>query len=53
MHLTFNGTNYYSRVWLNGRELGSVSGAFIRGVFDATPALAATGPNVLAVRIWP
>ncbi len=53
VHLTFNGTNYYSRVWLNGRELGSVSGAFIRGVFDATPALAANGPNVLAVRVWP
>ena len=53
VHLTFNGVNYFSRVWLNGRELGSVSGAFIRGVFDATPALAASGPNVLAVRVWP
>ena len=53
VHLTFNGTNYYSRVWLNGRELGSVSGALIRGEFDATPALAASGPNVLAVRVWP
>ena len=52
-HLTFNGINYHAQVWLNGHKLGTVSGAFIRGKFDATPALATTGPNVLAVRIWP
>ena len=53
VHLTFNGINYHAQVWLNGHELGTVSGAFIRGEFDATPALAASGSNVLAVRIWP
>jgi hypothetical protein len=53
VHLTFNGINYHAQAWLNGRALGEISGAFIRGEFDATPALAATGSNVLAVRIWP
>ena len=53
VHLTFNGINYHAQAWLNGHELGTVSGAFIRGEFDATPALSADGSNVLAVRIWP
>ena len=53
VHLTFNGINYHAQVWLNGKPLGEVNGAFIRGEFDATPALAASGPNVLAVHLWP
>ena len=53
VHLTFNGINYHAQVWLNGKQLGEVNGAFIRGEFDATPALAASGPNVLAVHLWP
>jgi len=51
--LTFNGVNYHAEVWLNGRKLGAISGAFIRGQFDVASALAATGNNVLAVRVWP
>jgi Exo-beta-D-glucosaminidase Ig-fold domain/Glycosyl hydrolases family 2/Concanavalin A-like lectin/glucanases superfamily/Glycosyl hydrolases family 2, sugar binding domain/Glycosyl hydrolases family 2, TIM barrel domain len=51
--LTFKGINYHSEIWLNGRKLGNTSGAFIRGQFDVTPALATEGNNVLAVRVWP
>jgi len=29
--LTFKGINYHAEIWLNGRKLGSTSGAFIRG----------------------
>lgn len=52
MALTFNGINYFADVWLNGRRLGSIKGAFIRGVFDVTDSLRA-GNNSLAVRISP
>jgi hypothetical protein len=50
--LTFEGINYAAAAWLNGRELGSIKGAFIRGVFDVTEFLKPRA-NVLAVRISP
>ena len=51
--LTFHGINYAADVWLNGKELGRVKGAFIRGTFDVSGMLRASGENVLAVRISP
>jgi Glycosyl hydrolase 2 galactose-binding domain-like/Exo-beta-D-glucosaminidase Ig-fold domain/Glycosyl hydrolases family 2/Concanavalin A-like lectin/glucanases superfamily/Glycosyl hydrolases family 2, TIM barrel domain len=51
--LTFEGINYKADVWLNGQELGTITGAFIRGVFDVTNILKAEQTNVLAVRISP
>ncbi len=51
--LTFNGINYAAEVWLNGKRLGDVKGAFIRGQFDVTEALRVDGRNALAVRISP
>jgi len=51
--LTFEGINYEAKVWLNGKSLGSIKGAFIRGVFDVTGAVKADGINVLAVRVSP
>jgi len=53
MGLTFDGINYAADVWLNGKELGRVKGAFIRGIFDVSGMLRAEGENVLAVRISP
>ena len=53
MGLTFHGINYAADVWMNGKELGRVKGAFIRGTFDVSGMLRETGPNVLAVRISP
>jgi hypothetical protein len=49
--LTFEGINYAAAVWLNGRNLGSIKGAFIRGTFDVSDVL--KDENVLAVRISP
>ena len=49
--LTFEGINYKADVWLNGQWLGTITGAFIRGVFDVTKIVKAQ--NVLAVRISP
>ena len=51
--LLFNGINYKADVWLNGKWLGRISGAFQRGEFDATPFLKSGGSNILAVHIFP
>ena len=51
--LTFQGINYHAQIWLNGIELGSLTGAFIRGRYDASAALHSDRPNILLVHIWP
>jgi hypothetical protein len=51
--LTFNGINYSAEVWLNGTRLGSIRGAFARGVFDVTLQLKPGRSNALAVRVSP
>jgi hypothetical protein len=51
--LTFEGINYAAVVWLNGKPLGSIKGAFIRGIFDVTEAIKVGQNNVLAVRVSP
>jgi len=50
--LTFEGVNYAAEVWMNGKKLGGVTGAFLRGTFDVTD-VAAGGENALAVRVSP
>ena len=51
--LNFNGINYAAEIWLNGRRIGSMKGAFIRGRFEVSAQLHAKGLNALAVRILP
>jgi len=51
--LTFEGVNYQTAVWLNGQSLGSIKGAFIRGVFDVTGVVKPEQANVLAVLVSP
>jgi hypothetical protein len=51
--LQFDGINYRADVWLNGKLLGSIKGAFIRGKFNITGLLKKTGKNILAVHIFP
>ncbi|MGC2212532.1 MAG: LamG-like jellyroll fold domain-containing protein [Silvibacterium sp.] len=51
--LTFEGINYKAEVWLNGKSLGTIVGAFIRGNFDVSGILKPGETNVLAVRISP
>ncbi len=51
--ITFEGINYAASVWLNGQPLGSIKGAFIRGVFDVTSIAKPDRANVLAVRVSP
>lgn len=51
--LSFDGINYSAEIWLNGQLLGTIKGAFKRGVYDVTKVLNYTGSNVLAVHILP
>jgi hypothetical protein len=51
--LTFKGINYTAEIWLNGRHLGWIRGAFTRGTFDITGILQPGESNALAVRISP
>jgi hypothetical protein len=51
MFLNFDGINWKAEVYLNGRKLGLIEGAFTRGQFDITDILLPGENNVLAVRI--
>jgi len=48
-----DGINYCAEVWLNTTRLGTINGAFARGVFEISDALKKRGGNILAVRILP
>lgn len=51
--LLLNGINYKAEVWLNGVRLGTMAGAFKRGVFPTKGLLKKNGKNILAVHILP
>ncbi len=51
--LTFEGINYKAEIYLNGKRLGEMKGAFIRGFFDATGTAVPGEKNYLAVKIYP
>lgn len=37
MKLILNGINYKAEIWFNRQLLGTMTGAFERGIFDITP----------------
>ncbi len=51
--LTFKGINYAAAIWLNGKRIGEMQGAFKRGIFDVTGIAVPGKVNALAVRISP
>ena len=51
--LRFNGISYKSKVWLNGKYLGDINGAFTRATFNVSTYLKKSGRNVLLVQILP
>lgn len=53
VRLLFNGINYRAEIFLNGKKLGNIDGAFIRGEFDVTSLYSKNGKNILAVHILP
>jgi hypothetical protein len=51
--LNFDGINYSAQVWVNGAQVGTIRGAFIRGIFDITTQVKPGHQAVLAVLIAP
>jgi hypothetical protein len=51
--LNFDGVNYIANVWLNGDYMGTVRGAFARGIFDITTNVVPGSMSALAVEILP
>lgn len=51
--LHFDGANYSSQVWVNGSQVGTFAGAFIRGTFDITKFVKPGRTAVIAVRVSP
>ncbi|HEY6448185.1 MAG TPA: sugar-binding domain-containing protein [Acidobacteriaceae bacterium] len=51
--LHFDGANFSSDVWVNGTEVGTFTGAFIRGRFDITKLARPGETAVIAVKVSP
>jgi beta-galactosidase/beta-glucuronidase len=51
--LNFDGINYSAEVWVNGKNVGLIKGAFARGVFDITSIARPGEAATLAVRVSP
>jgi hypothetical protein len=51
--LNFMGINYIAEVWVNGRQVGTINGAFTRGIFNVTPCVTVGAANALAVHVRP
>ena len=53
LQLTFHGINYRATVWVNGKPVGEVVGAFRHKSFDVTPFVKVGEKTVIAVEIDP
>lgn len=51
--LHFEGINYTAQVWVNGKAMGQIRGAFARGIFDITQAVMPGETAIVAVLIAP
>ena len=51
--LNFDGINYTAEIWVNGTQVGTMRGAFKRGIFDISPQVKAGQSAVIAVLITP
>jgi len=51
--LNFDGINYAAQVWVNGQNIGSIKGAFTRGIFDISSVVKPGEQAALAVLISP
>jgi len=51
--LNFDGINYAAAVWVNGAQVGTTRGAFLRGVFDITAEVKPGMPAAVAVLVSP
>ena len=51
--LNFDGINYSSTIWVNGMQVGTTKGAFIRGKFDISANVKPGKKAVIAVLVAP
>ena len=51
--LNFDGINYSATVWVNGGQVGTTRGAFIRGIFDITSRVKPGKQAAVAVLVSP
>ena len=51
MFLCFDGVDYYSRIWLNGHELGRHEGMHGGPMIEVGSLLKTDGPNELLVEV--
>ena len=51
MFLNFDGINWKADIYVNGKKLGQIDGAFIRGVFDVTDLIKPGQNNAVSVLI--
>jgi hypothetical protein len=51
--LNFDGINYSSTIWLNGVQIATTRGAFVRGIFDITSNVTPGKKAILAVLVAP
>jgi hypothetical protein len=51
--LNFDGINFSVQVWVNGRQVGAMKGAFSRGIFDISQDAKAGKKAVVAVLVSP
>ncbi len=51
--LHFAGINYGAEIWVNGRQAGTMRGAFRRGDFDITPLVTPGRTAIVAVLVAP
>lgn len=51
--LILNGINYKAEIWFNHQLLGTMAGAFERGIFDITSLVNHEEKNLLAIHIFP
>ncbi len=51
--LNLDGINYAAELWLNGRHLGHMQGAFKRAKYNITRLARPDEPNILALKISP
>lgn len=52
LFLCFDAVDYEAQVWVNGRYIGGHEGGFTPFSFDITEALAASGEQTVAVRVY-
>lgn len=51
--LNFDGINYTAEIWVNGKDIGPIKGAFSRGIFDISSVVTPGKDAVVAVLVTP